>query len=503
MNENQQKIECPHCNEIISIDEALTHQIEERLKKTLASESRAKEAELQRQKKEIEQERQKLAEARQNAQVEINKKVAEKVASEKVALWKNAQAEADKQKAAELQLLEAQIKERDEKLTKANTEMAEARAERKKLETERENFEAEKEKKLEEGRKKIEDEAFARVSRQVEKDTAKLQRQIDDIEKEKEAEKKLLEEQMAEKDAKLQEAHTMEISLRREKNQLEEERKSFELEKQRQLDEERKKISEDAAKKAAEEHQYIIGQLKKQLTDATKAKDELARKLEQGSQQTQGEVLELSLEELLQTEFPLDDIQPVPKGVKGADITQKVRDRSGRECGQIVWESKRTKAWSEGWIQKLKDDQRAVKAEIAVIVSTALPQDVKGFVFRDGVWICDVQLAGALAAALRTNLESVTRERAMSVGKNEKMEVLYSYLTGVEFRQRVEAIVEAFASMDDGLKKERLAYEKIWAEREKQIKKVITNTVGMYGDLSGLVTLPQIKALELGDGGDK
>jgi hypothetical protein len=169
-------------------------------------------------------------------------------------------------------------------------------------------------------------------------------------------------------------------------------------------------------------------------------------------------------------------------------------------CGQIIWESKKTKAWSEGWIQKLKDDQRAIKADLAVIASVALPENVNGFAFRNGVWICDVKMAIALAMALRTNLETLTRERAMSVGKNEKMEVLYKYLTGVEFKQRVEAIVEAFSSMDEGLKKERMAYEKIWAEREKQIRKVINNTVGMYGDLSGLVALPQIKKLELGEG---
>ncbi len=204
----------------------------------------------------------------------------------------------------------------------------------------------------------------------------------------------------------------------------------------------------------------------------------------------------------MKVEFPYDEIVPVPKGVRGADVVQKVKDNSGRMCGQIIWESKKTKAWSNGWIQKLKDDQRMIKADLAVIVSVALPEDVKGFVLRNGVWICDIKLVVALAVALRINLLNVSRERAMSVGKNEKMEILYSYLTGVEFKQRVEAIVEAFSSMDQGLRKERMAYEKIWSEREKQIKKVITNTVGMYGDLSGLVALPQIKTLELPEGKD-
>jgi hypothetical protein len=201
----------------------------------------------------------------------------------------------------------------------------------------------------------------------------------------------------------------------------------------------------------------------------------------------------------LKAEFTQDEILPVPKGVNGADIIQKVCTRAGQVCGQIAWESKKTKTWSEGWIQKLRDDQRAIKAELAVIVSAVLPEDVKGFAFRDGVWICDIKLAVALASALRVNLEAVHRERVMAVGKNEKVEILYTYLTGVEFKQRVEAIVEAFTEMQDGLNKERKVFEANWAKREKQIQKVISNTVGMYGDLSGLVTLQPIKMLELGE----
>ncbi len=352
---------------------------------------------------------------------------------------------------------------------------------------------------LEEAKKNTQTEVNKKVAEKLVAEKTALWKQAQiEAGKEKEAEKKMLEEQLAEKDTKLREANAKELLLRKEKNKLEEEKRSFELEKQRQLDEERKKITESANKKATEEQQYIIAQLRKQLADATKAKNDLSRKLEQGSQQTQGEVLELELEEILKVEFPHDEIVPVPKGISGADIIQKVRGHSGRVCGQIAWESKKTKAWSDGWIQKLKDDQRTIKADLAVIASAVLPEDVKGFVLRDGVWICDIKLIVALATALRINLLNVASERAMSVGKNEKMEVLYSYLTGVEFKQRVEAIIEAFSSMDEGLKKERTAYEKIWSEREKQIKKVITNTVGMYGDLSGLITLPQIKTLELG-----
>ena len=414
MAANEQKIKCPKCGESISIDDVLTRQIEEKIKKDFEITQKIKEEELAKKSEDLKKQAAEIAENKKDIDSIVMKQVAGQIEKERSSLFNEAKMEAEKEQRAKTSLLEEQLKSKDEKLMQATNN---------------------------------------------------------------------------------------EIELRKEKIKLEEDKQSFELEKMRQMEEAKKTIVEEATKKATEEQQYIIAQLKKQLTDATKAKDDLARKLEQGSQQTQGEVLELELEEILKIEFPQDEILPVPKGVKGADVIHKIIDRSGRLCGQIVWESKKTKAWSEGWIQKLKDDQRAIKADLAVIVSAVLPEGVKGFMFRDGVWICDIKLISALATSLRINLESVAHEKNMSVGKNEKMEILYTYLTGVEFKQRVEAIVEAFSSMDDGLKKERMAYEKLWAEREKQIRKVMNNTIGMYGDLSGLVTLPQIKTLELGEGG--
>lgn len=318
-----------------------------------------------------------------------------------------------------------------------------------------------------------------------------------DLTKQGELERKYLEEQVKEKDLKLKESAEKEINLRRQTQQLKEEKERFELEKQRQMDEERKKIEEEASKRATEAQQSIIDQLNKKVADVTKAKDELARKLEQGSQQTQGEVQEMILEEALKGEFIFDEIIPVPKGVNGADVIQIVKNQSGVECGKIIWESKKTKSWTEGWIQKLKDDQRTVKADIAVIVSSALPNDADAISDRDGVWVCDIKLAVSVAAILREQLLLIAREKAGSIGKNEKMEIIYSYLSGVEFRQRIEAIVEAFSSMKSTLDKEKLYFEKSWAEKEKQIQKVIRNTVGIYGDISGVVQLQKIEALEL------
>jgi hypothetical protein len=410
MATTEQKIQCPSCGESISIDDVLTRQIEEKIKKSLEASQKLKEQELTQKSEELKRKEADIAEKNKNIESVVAQQVSEKLNTERMQVFKEARLEAEKEQNAKTALLEEQLKSKDEKL---------------------------------------------------------------------------------------QQATKNEIELRKEKIKLDEDKQAFELEKLRQLEEAKKNITEEAGRKAAEEQQYVVAQLKKQLTDAIKAKDDLARKLEQGSQKAQGEVLELALEELLKIEFPYDEIVPVPIGVNGVDVVQKVIDRTGRTCGHIAWETKKTKSWNENWIQKLKDDQRAIKADLAVIVSAVLPDDVKGFIFRDGVWICDIKLIIPLAIAIRMNLESIAREKSMSVGKNVKMEILYSYLTGVEFKQRVEAIVEAFTSMDASLKKERLAYEKIWAEREKQIKKVITNTVGMYGDLSGLVTLPQIKALEL------
>ncbi len=356
----------------------------------------------------------------------------------------------------------------------------------------RESIEKESSKKLEEDKADME----MKIKAQILKDAEASKIAADE-------KNKLLEEQLADKDAKLKEARQNEVVLIKEQQKLKDDKDAFELDKERQLAEDRKQIEENASKKATDAKQSEIDQLNKKLSDATKAKDELARKLEQGSQQTQGEVQELALEELLKNEFIFDDISPVGKGVNGADVIQTVKTKSGVECGKIIWESKKTKTWTEGWIQKLKDDQRQVKADLAVIITSAMPQGTSGITQKDGVWICDIKLALSIAILLRHSLETVSREKSMSVGKNEKVEILYAYLTGTEFKQRIEVIVETFSSMKKSLDKEKLYFTKIWAEKEKQIDRVIQNTIGIYGDLSGVVQLQKIESLELPSREDK
>lgn len=324
------------------------------------------------------------------------------------------------------------------------------------------------------------------------------------IEEKNNIELKQLQEELQEKSKKLEEANKLELQIRKERRELMEDKKNLELTKQRELDSERKKITEESYKAAQEELHLKEKEKDKIISDLKKSLEDAQRKASQGSQQLQGEVQELELEELLRTNFPYDSISEVSKGVRGADAIQTVKDKGGRTCGTIIWESKRTKAWSDGWVAKLKEDQRTLKAEIAVLVTEVLPTGILSFGFKDGVWITDRKSTTGLSTALRMNIMHVSLAKQQQLGKNNKMEQVYGYLTGTEFRQRVEAIVEAFSVMKEDLEREKRAFVKMWASREKQIQHVIDNTVGMYGDLQGMAgeaALPEIKnmSLPLGD----
>ena len=239
------------------------------------------------------------------------------------------------------------------------------------------------------------------------------------------------------------------------------------------------------------------------MSDMMRQIEDLKRKAEQGSQQAQGEVQELELEKELVALFPFDTIQPVPKGMQGADVIQEVISNSGNRCGSIIWESKRTKNWSDGWVAKLKDDQRTARADVAIIVTQSLPKDMRTFGFVDGVWVTNYTCFYGLALAMRQKIAELAFTRSMAASKNEQADVLFHYLTGVEFRQRVKAIVETFSDMKAELDKEKRVYERAWAKREKQLQVVLLNTTGMYGDLEGLIgpSMQSIPVLEAGDPG--
>lgn len=301
-----------------------------------------------------------------------------------------------------------------------------------------------------------------------------------------EVEKRMLQQELSEKDGKLKELRDQEIALRQEKNKLEESRRGLELELQRKLDEEKKKIEEQIRNAEAERFKLKEAEYQKRIEDAQKANEDLRRKLDQGSQQLQGEVQELELESLLRVKFPFDSIEPVPKGEFGGDVLQRVVSQTGQQCGTILWESKRTKNWSDGWLTKLREDQRTAKAEISVLVSQVLPKGIEAFDVIDGVWVASSRAALPVATVLRHSLLQVSIARQVNEGQETKTQMVYQYLTGPRFRLRVEAIVEAFSSMQEDLDKERKVIMKQWAKREEQIERVMGATVGMYGDLQGI-----------------
>lgn len=305
--------------------------------------------------------------------------------------------------------------------------------------------------------------------------------------------------QLADATAKLQAAQAAELALRKERRELEEQKQTLELTVNRRLDEERVKIRETAKQEAVEERQLKDAESTKLIADLRTQIADLQRKSEQGSQQTQGEVMELDLEDTVRRAFPFDEIIPVPKGIHGGDVVQTIHDGALSDCGVILWESKRTKNWSDGWLPKLRDDQRAAKADIAILVTDELPKGVRNFGAVDGIWVASRSCAIALATALRSGLINVAAARRSVDGQHGKMEVLYNYLSSTQFKQRVEGIVEAFVTMRGDLEAEKRATTRAWAKRAKQLDRAIMQTSGMYGDLSGIIGagLPSIASLDV------
>jgi len=303
-----------------------------------------------------------------------------------------------------------------------------------------------------------------------------------------------------EQESKIKAMRQLEVDKMELQNRLKDLTESTELETKKLLMEKEIELKEKLGKEAEQKSELKIKEMEKQMEDQKKLIEEMKRKSEQGSMQMQGEVQELALEEMLRYTFPLDKIQEVAKGVKGADFIQVVVNQLGQECGTIVWESKRTKDFQPLWIDKFKTDFRQSGGDIGVIVSQAMPKDMDGFGLKEGVYICNYHDAKSLAMVLRASIIRVSEASSANENKGEKMQMLYSYLTGNEFKHQMEAITEGFFSMKRAITSEKVAMEKIWKEREKQIDKVLINAAGMFGSVKGIAgsAVSEIKGLELG-----
>ncbi|PKO43547.1 MAG: DUF2130 domain-containing protein [Betaproteobacteria bacterium HGW-Betaproteobacteria-22] len=290
-----------------------------------------------------------------------------------------------------------------------------------------------------------------------------------------------------------------ELELRRQKTALEEQQRNIEVELQRKLEEERVKMTEQISAAEANRFSFIEAEYKKKIEDAQKANEDLRRKLDQGSQQLQGEVLELELEHVLTTSFLHDQIDEVKKGQRGADVLHTVRTVHGVECGKIIWEAKRADNWSEKWLQKLKDDQQEAKADIAVLVTTVMPKGVDEIIVRIGdVWVISPHAIKPVAEMLRNALVEANKLKVVNTGRNEKMELLYNYLSSAQFSQKVRTMLDAFVSMRSDLEAEKRAMQKIWAKRQTQIERVTMSMTSVVGELQGIahVELPQLDSVE-------
>jgi hypothetical protein len=444
-------IHCPNCGYEIPISEALSAQIRGELESSLKAdhEARIKHA---------------VAEAERRARGTLDIELAD---------------------------LKAQIAERARQAEAASARELELRAKARQLEEEQkaqaERIRAEVEERLgQESAERIAQAAAAADAKAREQSALELRQ---------------LQEDLAAQREKARIAQEAELALRQEKAALEERARELDLEVARKLDAAKAELETGIRKAAAEEQDLKLKEKEKTISDLRQALEDAKRRSELGSQELQGEVLEIDIQAALERQFPADRIEPVLKGARGADIQQRVRNDRLEDCGLILWETKNAKNWAPAWIDKLKQDQRAAGAAAAVLVSAALPEGVEGFGRVDGIWVAGLKLWPALAVALREQLIAVTYARAATAGKGEKMELLYQYLSGDEFRQRVEAIVEAFEAMQLQLNRERRAMERQWAEREKQIQRVIGSTSAMYGALQGIVGagLAPIPALELDD----
>ena len=308
-----------------------------------------------------------------------------------------------------------------------------------------------------------------------------------------------LQDELNEKTKKISELNLAKAEIEKLKREKEEAKSIAELEAQIKLSEVLKEEKSKIKRAAEEENEFKIKELQKKLDDQKQLTEEMKRKQEQGSMQLQGEVQELAIEEWLEAQFPLDSIEEIKKGARGGDCIQVVNTREHQNCGKIYFESKRTKDFSVGWIEKLKGDMREKDADIGVIVTEVMPAGMDRMGMKDGIYICTYEEFKALSGVLRETVIQVNNALGSQVNKGDKMQMLYDYLTSNSFRMSIEAIVEGFRSMKEGLESEKRSMQRIWKEREKQLEKVIYNTIEMHASIRGIAgnAIQAVQALEL------
>lgn len=295
-----------------------------------------------------------------------------------------------------------------------------------------------------------------------------------------------LKEEVEQKSGLIKNLQQQELQLRRQQRELQEQKESIDLEVEKRLQKERNLLQSAALQKAREEQELKFEQQQLLIGSLTEQLNTMKRKLEQGSQQAQGEVQEVVLEKLLRDAFPFDYIEEITKGQNGADLIHEVRNEYGKVCGRIVLESKRTKSFNPAWINKLKADQQAHRGDLAVLVTETMPKEMDHAGLYDGIWVCTLQEVKILALALREAILRTAEVKKTESNKEDKKHLLYNYLTSQEFRHCLDSIICAFTGMKENLEREKKAFKKLWIEREKQIESVVDNTICLIGSIQGI-----------------
>ncbi|HWE02242.1 MAG TPA: DUF2130 domain-containing protein [Tepidisphaeraceae bacterium] len=477
-------ITCPGCKIEIKLNESLAAPLIESTRREFEKRLSQQNTEINKREQAIKDRETLLAQEKEAVDQKVIEKVKlerGKIAAEESKKAKLALGNDLEQKVRELGELQEVLKTRDEKLAEAQKAQADVIRQRRELEDARREMDLTVEKRIQENigaakaavKKEVEESLGLKVS-------------------EKEQTIQAMQKQLAE-------AQQAQAEVIRQRRELDDAKREMELTIEKGIQEKLAKVKESARKEADEslglkvfEKEQIIQTMQRQI-------EELKRKAEQGSQQLQGEVLELQLELILGGKFHLDRLEPVPKGEHGGDILHRIIAPTGTGCGTILWETKRTKNWVAGWLPKLREDQRAAKAEIAVLVSAQLPEGVDTFDQVDGIWVTHPRNVIPVAMCLRNMLMEVQSARQASEGQQTKMELIYQYLTGAKFRLRVQAIVESFSNMSDDLQKEKRAITKQWEKRQRQIDMMMEATAGMYGELQGIAgkSLQEIQGLDM------
>jgi len=360
-------------------------------------------------------------------------------------------------------------------------------------------------------RHEIEEQVKSDHQKELEELEAKHQRQIDAAKKEaaKQAEVKAkkelhtkvedLKNQVKELEDKSEEFNKKELDFLKREREIVKKQKQIEIDREAFITQKTEELQVTVREEVEMELKGKLAEKDQKITRLEKLAEELQKKAKQGSMEEQGEAFETELENILRSCFPVDEFDPVPKGKRGADIVHKVKTENMKHCGTILWEAKNAENWSEGWIAKLKDDQRHIGGEtVGIIVTKTLPKTIKRFGFQDGVWISDFYSVIGLATAIRIKFQELHQTKSAIAGRSSLMDVIYNYITGSEFKSRIEVIGEAWKEMKSDIEKERVAMEKMWAKREKQLIRISTNMAGVYGDLTGYgATLQKVQTLEL------